>query len=162
MVMKLASYNNLIQTISKTPLFSTIPKRYLEDIVDEPRQIYVPRGSLIFKEGDRANNLYLIEEGKVGLEMSGDVKHEIEGQGILTTFTKNEFLCFQALIGRYRHSYSARTLTNAVCIEIGAEDLRTSLERKPETAMAFYKKAFEILSVRFNLIAEILGYRLAC
>ena len=93
--------------------------------------------------------------------MSGDVKHGIEDQGILTTFTKNEFLCFQALIGDYKHSYSARALTNTVCIEIDGEIIRTNLDRKPDVAMAFYKKAFEILSDRFNLIAETLGYRLA-
>ncbi len=159
--MKLVTHNDLIQVISKSSLFSGVPKREIVDIVGEPRRIYVPKGAFIFKEGDRANQLYLIEDGKIALEMSGDIRHDIPNEGILTTFTKNEFLCFQALIGRYKHSYSARALTTSICIEIDAEELRDNIEDNPRVGMSIYKKAVELLSMRFNIVADTLGYRLA-
>ena len=57
-------------TLKNCSLFGGVSDEDLDRLAPTFRQMTAPKGDVILKEGEHAHSLYLIEEGRVGLQMT--------------------------------------------------------------------------------------------
>jgi len=90
--------------LSKHPFFDGLDPRYIQLAVGCAANVRFNAGEVVFREGEEANNFYLIREGKVALEVS------VPGHGGLTiqTLHDGEILGWSWLIPPYRWRFDAR------------------------------------------------------
>ena len=76
--------------------------------------------SFILREGDSADEFYLIREGRVALEIHAPGKHEI----VFQTVGPGEIIGVSWLVPPYRWSYDARAIEPVRAISLDARCLR--------------------------------------
>jgi len=127
--------------ISKHPIFKGLDKRYIELIADHTSAVTFNPDDLIFREGDEANEFYLILEGKVSLEiaMSPD-RDPITIQNI----GDGEVLGWAWLFPPHRRHFDARAITSTKAIAVDGKFLRTRCEKDHHLGYELMKR-FAIL-----------------
>ena len=96
----------LEHAIASHPFWSGLNPRYLHLVNDCASYLQLPYGEFIFKSGDHADKLFLIQEGQVSLDIfvphRGNISIDALGAG--------EALGWSWMFPPYEWSFSARTL----------------------------------------------------
>jgi CRP-like cAMP-binding protein len=85
-------------------------------------------GDLIFREGDRGNIVYLIQEGQVAL----DIHVPTCGPTTILTLRAGQFLGWSSLFGDHSKQATARAMTATRAITISVPELLAACEADPE------------------------------
>src|SRR5947207_2959185 len=109
--------------LSEHPFFEGLDSRYLPLIVSCASNVRFDAGEFIFREGEEANQFYLIREGKVAVEVR-DAGSEIPIQ----TLQEGEILGWSWLIPPYRWRFDARALEPVRAFALDGRCLRTKCE----------------------------------
>lgn len=142
---------NLRAEIARTPLFSDLDAREVEELARAARVIDLPKGRALFRTGDRPQMLYCVESGLVSLSVS----------------TPDGAEKIIELIGPHRHFGEALLFLDTVSpVTVSAvEDARviglpkTLLFHYIETSKAFTYHLLSGLSARLHhLIADVESY----
>jgi CRP/FNR family transcriptional regulator, cyclic AMP receptor protein len=106
-------------------------------------------GDYIFNEGDDANSLYAVTDGKVGLEIEKNSSTRI----LIDNITKGMMLGFSALVDTEEKSYttSAKALTDTKLFTWKAEDLETLFSQDYEMGFLFMKRIAKIVKTRLQI-----------
>lgn len=106
-------------------------------------------GDYIFNEGDEAESLYAVIDGKVGLEMEKNSSTRI----LIDNITQGMMLGFSALVDTEEKSYttSARVLTNTKLFAWKAEDLETLFSQDYKMGFLFIKRIAKIVKTRLQI-----------
>jgi CRP-like cAMP-binding protein len=94
-----------------------------------------PAGGLIFEVDGSADRFYLIDEGKVGLEVSIPGRPPI----VLETLGPGDLVGVSWLFPPYRWNWRARALTLTTVISFDAEEVRRHCEVDRELALQMYR-----------------------
>jgi CRP/FNR family transcriptional regulator, cyclic AMP receptor protein len=100
------------------------------------------KGAYIFKEGEEANEFYLIRAGKVALEIFAPQRKPI----IVSTLDEGEILGWSWLLPPYHWKFHARAVEDTRAIALDGRCLRVKCEQNHDLG-------YEILK-RFAQIAE--------
>jgi CRP/FNR family transcriptional regulator, cyclic AMP receptor protein len=111
---------------------STEGMEFLESLASE---IEFPSGAVIFDEDDPADALYLIAEGKVGLEVALHNKPAV----LLETIGPGELLGVSWIIPPYTWNWRARSLTRTTAVAFSAPLVRQRCETDLNLALHVYK-----------------------
>ena len=132
--------------LAEHPFFCGLDPRYLQLTAACAWDVHFNAGDLIFREGDQANNFYLIRQGKIALELSAP------GRGSLTvqTLEDGEILGYSWLIPPHYYKFDGRAVTATHAIILDGAWLRAKCEEDHELG-------YQLMS-RFALI---LGHSLA-
>lgn len=103
-------------------------------------------GSYLFHEGEPADQLYLIREGRVALEV------EVPGRGTLTfqTLGEDEIVGVSWLVPPYRWAYTAKALDAVRAIAVDARCLRDACEEDHDFGYALMKRFMPVLIDRLQ------------
>ena len=106
-------------------------------------------GDYIFNEGDDAESLYAVIDGKVGLEMEKNSSTRI----LIDNITQGMMLGFSALVDTEEKSYttSARVLTDTKLFAWKAEDLETLFSQDYKMGFLFIKRIAKIVKTRLQI-----------
>ena len=106
-------------------------------------------GDYIFNEGDEAESLYAVIDGKVGLEMEKNSSTRI----LIDNITQGMMLGFSALVDTEEKSYttSARVLTDTKLFVWKAEDLETLFSQDYKMGFLFIKRIAKIVKTRLQI-----------
>ena len=106
-------------------------------------------GDYIFNEGDDAESLYAVIDGKVGLEMEKNSSTRI----LIDNITQGMMLGFSALVDTEEKSYttSARVLTDTKLFVWKAEDLETLFSQDYKMGFLFIKRIAKIVKTRLQI-----------
>jgi len=101
--------------IAEHPFFKNLEKNYLELIVGCASNVRFDAGQFIFREGEEANQFYIVRQGKVVLEACPPGKKPIR----LQTFSDGEILGWSWLVPPYHWQYDAQAveLTRAITFD---------------------------------------------
>jgi CRP/FNR family transcriptional regulator, cyclic AMP receptor protein len=110
------------------------------------RQVSFEGGSYLFHEGEPADQLYLIREGRVALEI------EVPGRGTLTfqTLGPDEVVGVSWLVPPYRWAYAARALDLVRAVAVDARCLRDACESDHDFGYALMKRFVPVLIERLQ------------
>lgn len=122
----------IIDELKGSELFEGLETSHLEKVSVLCRGGSYRQGTIIFNEGDKAEELYLLTDGRVCLEM--EVRPLPSRPAIptcLEVVTKGEVFGWSALVEPYVYTLSARCLSNCTVLSIKGDMLRKAMADDP-------------------------------
>jgi CRP/FNR family transcriptional regulator, cyclic AMP receptor protein len=115
---------NLERIVTAHPFFSGMPTEHLALLAGCAKNVRFNPGQFILREGEEANEFYLIRHGKVALEVYAP------GPGPLTiqTLSEGDILGWSWLVSPYRWKFDARAIELTRAIALDGKCLREKSE----------------------------------
>jgi uncharacterized membrane protein len=107
-------------------------------------------GQMIFNQGDRGGEMYIVAGGQVNIHLPGDASRRIS----LKDIAQGEYFGELALFDDKPRSASALATTDAVLLELSRATLSAYLERRPLAAMAILRTMADRLRETNALLSE--------
>jgi len=119
----------MIELLHSLPIFSSLKKRELKFLAEIARVIEYPPNTILLREGDSGNCLYVIVEGRLeilkSLGTAGEYSLGVRGP--------SEYIGEMYLFNPHRvRSASVRSLSRVRLLEISTEDFQALLNRRPD------------------------------
>jgi CRP/FNR family transcriptional regulator, cyclic AMP receptor protein len=101
--------------LAEHPFFKNLGRDYLELVVGCASNVRFEPGQFIFREGEEANQFYIVRQGKVAIEISPPSADPI----ILQTISDGEILGWSWMIPPYHWQFDAQAveLTRAITLD---------------------------------------------
>jgi CRP-like cAMP-binding protein len=136
----------LERILAEHPFFKGLETPYLQLVVGCASNVRFDAGEFIFREGEEANEFYLIRKGKVALEIFAPDRGSITIQ----TIGEGEILGFSWLIPPYRWIFDARALELTLAIALDGKCLRTKCEEDHDLGYEFLKRFAYVIGQRLQ------------
>ncbi len=141
----------LIRALRKSPIFKDLTDDELERVAALCREEVYEAGATIFEEGSLADYLYIVEDGKVVLEMELELQpYASSKQTTIEVVTKGEVFGWSALVEPYIRTLSARCMERAKVIVIKGSDLLNLFESEPHIGHRMMGKISQIVASRLR------------
>ncbi|MGA9349470.1 MAG: ATP-binding protein [Anaerolineae bacterium] len=140
-----------IQILSKFPIFERLTDDELWRIADLCREEVYEAGAIIFEEGGTADYLYLVQDGKVVLEMELELRpYASPKQTTIEVATKGEAFGWSALVKPHTWTLSAKCVERAKVIVIKGSDLLDLFESEPHIGYRMTEMVTQIVASRLK------------
>lgn len=140
---------NLVTKLKAVPLFSQLPDKILQKIVEISRIETFEPEQLIIEEGKAGDRMFLILSGNVAVE-----KRDSAGtSNVLTFFGQGECIGELALIDDAPRSASVRSIEPVRTLSIAKKDFIELLRENPDLMMGL----FRVLTCRLRETANLLN-----
>jgi CRP-like cAMP-binding protein len=130
-----------IQFLRQVSLFRSLSDKALLDLSAITIEQNIPGKTMVFKEGDPGDALYIVKTGKVNIlkRTSGGV------DSVLATLSKNSVIGDMAVIDDQPRSASVATVTDTVFLIITKSDFKSLLGNTPEISFQILRLMTERL-----------------
>jgi CRP-like cAMP-binding protein len=137
---------NLAHVIEGHTLFKGLSKSFLDLVTGCAKNVRFEAGEYICREGDLANEIYLVRHGKVAMEISAP------GRGSMTFLTAgpNEVVGLSWLVPPYRWTFDARAMDLVRAISLDATCLRNKCEQDHHLGYEVMKRFTPVLVERLH------------
>lgn len=148
----------VMEEIQHLPIAEELGKTRLERMAEVASLEEHPAGTLLFKEGEPAEDPRIVISGLVSLMIN--VPHQ--GEMVVNTVSDGELLGFSALLSRHRWRSSARVSRTTRCLRFDGEALRRLMELDHELGYQILRVAFRVATDRlgdgFLQILDVFGH----
>jgi len=134
--------------LKKIHLFHGLEDNELTLIAQEMEEASYPAGSVIFEQGKKAENFYLIYEGSVRIIRKQEGK-EIQ----LARLVKNDYFGEMGVIAKRRRSATATAVTDTALLVLSREDFEKLYKSTPQLRLNFE------LAIRSRQLARRLQFK---
>ncbi|HHT9158913.1 MAG: Crp/Fnr family transcriptional regulator [Planctomycetes bacterium GWF2_39_10] len=134
------------QYIAEHPFFKGIDPSYLKTIMGCSNEVRFDIGQFILREGEEANNFYVIHFGKVALEIFTPIRGPITIQ----TIGDGDVLGWSWLVPPFHWHYDARVLEPTCAIAMDGRCLRTKCEQNHDLGYELLKRFTHIITQRLE------------
>jgi CRP-like cAMP-binding protein len=131
-------------TLSDHPFFQGLQMEYIRLIGDCAKEACFAAGEIIFHQGDDANRFYLVEEGRVALEVFTPER----GVVTIQTIGPGEVLGASWLFPPYLWTYEATAVQRTRTVAFNANCLRAACEEDHDLGYELMKRFARILVER--------------
>ena len=110
-------------------------------------ELHVPVGETLFRAGERADSVFVITRGEMGIFAS-------DGATLIATLSTGASFGEQAVVGTKHRMATAKAITDAVCLEIPSNMLAGEIDK----ASPKLKQAFDALTLQLlvkNFVTEM-------
>lgn len=128
------------------PFFKGLDEKYVKLIVGCASNVRFNPGHFIFREGEEANNFYLIRQGKVSLELFAPNR----GSVTIQTIEEGDLLGWSWLIPPYHWHYDAKALELTRAFALDGKCLREKCEKDNSLGYELLKKFSHIIAERLQ------------
>jgi len=132
--------------LAEHPFLKGLDAQYLKLLVGCASNVRFNAGQFIFREGEEANEFYMIRQGKVALEILGAERGPITIQ----TVGEGDVLGWSWLIPPYRWRFNARALELTRAIALDGKCLRTKSEEDRDLGYELLKRFSSIIVERLE------------
>lgn len=132
--------------IVEHPFFAGMSEKYMELIADCGKNKQFAVGEFLLKEGEKANQFYVIRHGNVSLEAYSP------GHGSITIMNIKDgsILGYSWLFPPYRVAFDARAITPVNAIEFDGSCLRSKAEQDHALGYELMKRFADIMLQRLQ------------
>ena len=136
----------LERIVKEHPFFADLEEGFCQLVCGCARNVRFDAGQYLFREGEAADQLYLLRHGRVALEMS------MPGCGAVTfeTVHEGELVGVSWLVPPYRWSYDAKALELVRAISIDATCIRRKCEEDHDLGYELMKRFVPVLVERLH------------
>lgn len=136
----------LERILAEHPFFAGLDARHIQLIVGCATNVRFDAGQFIFREGEEANEFYVIRHGKVALEIF------VPGRGPVTiqTLGEGEILGWSWLIPPYHWHFNARAVELTRAIALDGKCLRAKCEDDHDLGYELLKRFAHIVEQRLQ------------
>ena len=123
-------------------LFQGMSGERRDEIAGIAKEEHHDKGSFLFKAGDPAEFLYILEEGRVRLSVrgTGHIAHIVSDPG--------DSIGWSSMAENEVYTASAECLLPVVLLKIHNADLTRILERDPAAGISFYRRLAQLIGRR--------------
>jgi CRP/FNR family cyclic AMP-dependent transcriptional regulator len=136
----------LERVIADHPFFADLESYYTNLLTGCASNVRFDAGTYIFKEGEEANEFYLIRSGKVALEIFAPQRKPI----MLATLSEGEILGWSWLLPPYVWKFHAHAVDTVRAIALDGKCLRTKCEQNHDLGYEMLKRFAQIMEQRLE------------
>ena len=137
---------SLERILAAHPFFQGMEEPYRELFVDCASNVRFEAGQVIFREGEEANQFYVIRHGRVAVEISTSER----GAVIIQSLGEGEVLGWSWMMPPYRWHFDARAVELTRAIALDGRCLRERSESDHDLGFQLMKRAAEVMEERFQ------------
>jgi CRP/FNR family transcriptional regulator, cyclic AMP receptor protein len=143
--------NTQLKLLQQMPIFGGITDEVLEFLLQRTRTQRREAGEFFFREGDKAEELFVLELGKVEI-----LRHWQGREYSISTMGQGDCFGEMALIDFCPRSASVRALEACSAIELSATDLQELYGKDPAQFTMIYMNLARELSRRLRDVNDLL------
>ncbi len=149
-----------LDALRVVPIFAGLGEDDLEKIIPLCHEEVHGDETKLFDEGSQARVLYVIEEGKVAIEVDFHVSRGMSPHPITVTEARaNEIFGWSALVSPHHMTASARCMGRTKLIAIDGPKLNELLEQDPRLGLTVMRNVAQLirarlLSTRASLVSK--------
>jgi len=136
----------LERIIAEQPFFADLDPAFLQLVTGCASNVRFDAGVYIFKEGDEANEFYLIRSGKVALELFAPQHKPI----IVETLGVGEILGWSWLLPPFEWKFFARAMEDTRALALDGKCLRGKCEENHDLGYEMLKRFAHIIERRLE------------
>ncbi len=145
------------QVLRGCEVFSTLSEAELEKVASSALEKEYEAGTTIHREGDSAEELLVLEEGKVAVQMTlpkeqGQMSRRIT----VDVVTKNEVVGWSAIVEPYTYTFTSVCLQKVKALSISGTKLRWLLRDNPKIGHEVLKELIKVVASRLNETRRVL------
>lgn len=137
---------NLERILAEHPFFAGLEPRYLQLLVGCASNVRFDAGQTIFREGEEANQFFLIRHGKVAV----DIYAAERGSITIETLNEGDILGWSWLVPPYFWQFDARAVELTRAIALDGKCLRQKSEEDRDLAYELLKRFVHIIEQRLQ------------
>ncbi len=137
---------SLGRILAAHPFLRGMEPIYHELFVDCASNVRFEAGEYIFREGEEANQFYLIRHGRVAVEISTPER----GSVIIQSLGEGDVLGWGWMIPPYRQRFDARAVDLTRAIALDGRCLRERSEEDHDLGFQLMKRAAQVMEQRFQ------------
>jgi len=150
------------QVLASSQLFGELSDEELDKIAALSREEVYEAGTTIFREGDPASDLYIVEDGKVVIEMQIRLGPGGPGrQGAIDVMTKGQVFGWSAIGERQTLSMSARCIEDTKVITLDGDRLSRLFDEDSRIGSKVRKKLLGVVYSRLRRTRDTLAHILS-
>jgi CRP-like cAMP-binding protein len=134
----------LESTLAENPLFSGMEQRYLQILVGCARNVHFEGTDVIFREGEKANEFYLIRTGRVALQLFADRRSPLT----ILTLGEGDVLGWSWLSPPYHWKFTACALETTRAISLDGKCIREKTESDHDLGYELLKRFVHVIEHR--------------
>jgi CRP/FNR family cyclic AMP-dependent transcriptional regulator len=131
-------------------LFASLPEEMVDELRSKARFRDLTKGDLLFAMGDDSHDLYVIQEGRIAISTRSSDNRE----SMVAVLEPGGLFGEMGLFDGGPRSAEARALTDSVLIEVSYEDVRTSVQQRPEVLWAIVRLLAQRLRATDEALAD--------
>lgn len=136
---------------SKVPIFENLNNEELAEIVKTIDHKEYTKGNIVFTEGNVANTLYFINEGKIKL-----YKYTKDGkEQILHILSEGDFFGELELIKPSKYGFNSKAIVDSKICTLTKDEMRKIMMRNPEIGIKVLETVGERLSKVESLVQNL-------
>jgi toluene monooxygenase system ferredoxin subunit len=136
------------QMLSQIDLFEGLPQKQLEAIAKISEETTCQKGELIFHEAAKAENLYILLDGKVAIRLQISSKPESITVSVINK--SNQSFGWSGIIAPYHYTASALCESDCRLLAIDGQKLIQVLKQDPKSGFIVMERISEIISNRLR------------
>jgi len=137
---------NLERILAEHPFFAGLEPAYLQLLVGCASNVRFDAGQTIFREGEEANQFFLIRHGKVAL----DIYAAERGSITIETLDEGDILGWSWLVPPYFWQFDARAVELTRAVALDGKCLRKKSEEDHDLAYELLKRFVHIIEQRLQ------------
>ena len=141
---------DLVKSLEAIPLFDSLSRRDLNNLVNIFHDRNYLAGELVFCQGDPGIGLYLIRDGEVAIIRENDSAEKIE----LAIFNKGDFFGELAMVDGEKRSASAIAKSDSRLAVVFKPDLDDFIVKYPKKGIQILNGIAHIIAVRLRTLNE--------
>lgn len=136
----------LERLLAEHHFFQGMEKRHLQLLVGCASNVRFEEGQYLFRQGEAANNFYLIRHGKVAIEVHAQERGSI----ILQTVSEGDVVGWSWLVPPHRWMFDARAVEPTRGIALDGTCLRQKSEEDHEFGYVLLKRFAQVMTERLE------------
>ena len=149
------------EIIKNSQLFWNLSDAQIDKLMDLCEECYFDAGLRIFSEVDTAQNLYIIEKGKVALEMEIRIGSRTRKQAVIETIEAKGVFGWSALSNRPVRTMSATAVQNSRLYAFNGQRIRQLCNEDTELGYKVMQELITLVSDRLSHATRTLAHVLS-
>ncbi len=134
--------------VREVDLFKGIASHIVDEIAQSAVEVVYPKGEIIFKRGDFADSLYILEEGQVDLHIRGKRRFSFH------LHQPGYVFGWSALVDPNRYTATAECIEDSKVIKLDGTHLMHIFEKHPSEGLTIMKRLAGIIGRRLDIIYQ--------
>lgn len=135
-----------IETLKDLDIFDGLSERELELLTGIAEIVELPKGSIIFKEHDEANNLFILLQGNIAIQFEVGRNRDV----VVHSVGSGQAFGWSALVQPYKFTATARCINASKLVTISRVKLRDLMEGDCHLGFVIMEKLAELVSERLR------------
>ena len=138
--------HDLQPLLAAHPFFAGLDPEALATVVGCASNVKFEAGQRVFREGEEANQFYIVRQGRIAVEAFSPTR----GPLVIQTVEEGEILGWSWLVPPYRWRFGARAIDLTRAIALDGKCLREKCERDHDLGYELLKRFADVIGERLD------------